>query len=55
MQGVKQSVCPSVAVVGTKIAKFQVLGICAYCNYNESIDIFVKLVSVRFKLLNMAH
>ena len=63
MQGVKQSVCPSVVVVvvvvvvGTKIAKSRVLGICACCKHNELVDIDIceKLVSVRFKLLDMAH
>ena len=42
-------------IVTTKIAKSQVLGIYACCNYNESVDIGEKLVSVHFKLLNMAH
>ena len=30
-QGVKQSICTSVVVVGTKIARSRVLGVCAYC------------------------
>ena len=37
-QGVKQSVCTSVVlviVVGTKIARSRVLGICACCRYNQ--------------------
>ena len=42
-QGVKQSVCLSVIVaiivVGTKIAKSRVLGICAYSKHNQSVDI----------------
>ena len=47
---------PSVVVTNLyKIARFRVLGICAYCNYHELIDIDEKLVSVRFELLNMAH
>ena len=54
-QGVKQSVCLSVIVVGTKIARSQVLGICACCKHNELVDICEKLVSVCFKLLDMAH
>ena len=56
-QGVKQSVCPSVIVivVGTKIARSQALGICVCCKYNKSVDICEKLVSVCFKLLDMAH
>ena len=53
VQGVKQSL--SVVVVVTKIARSRVLGICACCNYHESVDIVEKLVSVRFELLNMAH
>ena len=51
-QGVKQSVCPSVVVVvGTKIARSRVLGICACYKHNESVDIDEKLVSTRFELL----
>ena len=42
-------------VVATQIARSRVLGICACCNYNKSVDIGEKLVSARFKLLNMAH
>ena len=37
------------------VAKSRVLGICACCNYNESVDIGEKVVSVRFELLNTAH
>ena len=55
-QGVKQSVLSvCLSVVATKIARSQVLGICACCNYNESVDIGEKLVSVHLELLNMAH
>ena len=43
MQGVKQSVYPSVVivvvVVGTKIARSRVLGVCACCKHNQSVDI----------------
>ena len=46
-QGVKQSIC----VVGMKIARYRVLGICVCCKHNESVDIYV---SVHFKLLDMA-
>ena len=42
-------------VVVTKIARSQVLHICVCCNYHELVDIVEKLVSMRFKLLNMAH
>ena len=52
-QGVKQSVLSVIIVM--KITRFQVLGICACCNYHELVDISEKLVSVLFKLLNMAH
>ena len=42
-QGVKQSVCMSVVVVvvvvGTKIARSRVLGVCACCKHNISVDI----------------
>ena len=44
---VKQSVCPSV-VVGTKIARSHVLGICACCKHNH---ISEKLVYTHFELL----
>ena len=57
-QGVKQSVlsaCCLSIVITMKIAKPRVLGICACCNYNESVYIGEKLVSVQFELLNMAH
>ena len=44
-QGVKQSVYPSVVVVvvvvGTKIARSRVLGICVSCKQNLSVDIGV--------------
>ena len=47
-------VCRLSSVVTTKIARSRVLGICACCNYNESVDIGEKLVSVCFELLNVA-
>ena len=51
-QGVKQSVCPSVVGgSGTKIARSQVLGICACCNHNQLVDIGEKLASTCFDLL----
>ena len=58
-QGVKQSVCPSVVVVvvvvvGTKIARSRVLGICAYCKHSQSVDIGEKLVCTGFELLKKA-
>ena len=40
--------CPS-SVVVMKIARSQVLGICACCNYHELVDIGEKLVSVRIE------
>ena len=59
-QGVKQSVCMSVVVVvvvvvGTKIARSRVLGVCACCKHNQSIDIGEKLVCTRFELLKKAY
>ena len=54
-QGVKQLVCPSVVVVGTKIARSRVLGICACYKHNQSVDIGEKLVCTRFKLLDKAY
>ena len=44
-----------VIVVDTKIARSQDLDICVCYKHNKLIDIGAKLVSVRFKLLNMAH
>ena len=59
VQGVKQSVCPSVViiivVIGTKIARFRILGICACCKHNQSVDISEKLVFMRFELLKKAY
>ena len=56
VQGVKQSVCLSVVVViGTKIARSRVLGICACCKHNQSVDIGEKLVCTRFELLKKAY
>ena len=54
-QGVKQSVCPSVIVVGMKIAISRLLGVCACYKHNQSIDIGEKLVYTRFKLLKKAY
>ena len=61
VQGVKQSsvivVVVVVVVVGTKIARSRVLGICACYKHNEFnlVDVGEKLVSVCFKLLEVAH
>ena len=51
-QGVKQLVCLSVAVVvvvvvGTKITRYRILGICECCKHNQSVDIGEKVVSWR--------
>ena len=55
-QGVKQSsVVVVVVVVGTKIARSRVLGICARCKHNQSVDIGEKLVYMRFELLKKAY
>ena len=51
-QGVKrQSV---VVVVGTKIARSRVLGICACCKYSQSVDIDEKVVCTCFEFLKKA-
>ena len=53
-QGIKQSVCLSVVVVvvvSTKIARSRVLGICASCKHNQSVDIGEKLVCTCLELL----
>ena len=61
VQEVKQSVCPSVVVVvvivvvGTKIARSRVLGVCACCKHNQSVDIGEKLVCTGFELLKKAY
>ena len=52
-QGVKQSVCPS--VVGTKIARSRVLGVCVCYKHNPSVDIGEKLVCTRFEFLKKAY
>ena len=52
-QGVKQS--SVVVVVGTKIARSRVLGVCACCKHNQSVDIGEKLVCMCFELLNKAY
>ena len=44
-----------VVVVGTKIARSRVLGVCACCKHNQSIDIGEKLVCTRFELLKKAY
>ena len=55
-QGVKQSVCLSVVVVvGTKIARSHVLGICACRKHNQLVDIGEELVCTRFELLIKAY
>ena len=59
-QGVKQSVCLSVVVVvvvvvGMKIARSRVLGICACYKHNQSVDIGEKLVCTRLELLEKAY
>ena len=46
---------PSVIVVGTKIARSRVLGICACCKHKQSVDIGEKLVYMRFELLKKAY
>ena len=43
-----------VIVVGTKIARSRVLGVCACCKHNQSVDIGEKLVCTDFKLLKKA-
>ena len=42
-------------VVGMKIARSRVLGICVCCNHNKLVDIGEKLVSAHFELLNRTH
>ena len=61
-QGVKQSVCLSVVIVvvvvvivSTKIARSHILGICACCKHNQSVDIGEKLVCTPFELLKRAY
>ena len=56
-QGVKQSVCPSVivVVVGTKIARSRVLGVCACYKHSQSVDIGEKLVFICFEFLKKAY
>ena len=36
-----------------KIARSRVLGVCACCKHNQSIDIVEKMVSMRFELLKI--
>ena len=60
VQGVKQSVCTSVVVVvvvvvGTKIARSRVLGVCACYKHNQSLDIGEKMVCTRFEFLKKAY
>ena len=43
-----------VVVVGMKITRSRVLGICERCKHNQSVDIGGKLVSTQFELLKMA-
>ena len=58
-QGVKQSVCPSVAVVvvvvGTKIARSRVLGVYVCCKHSQSVDIGEKLACTCFEFLKKAY
>ena len=56
-QGVKQSVCMSVVVVvvGTKIARSRVLGVCACYKHNQSVDIGEKMVCTSFEFLTKAY
>ena len=55
-QGVKQSsVVVGVVVVGTKIARSRVLGVCAYYKRNQSVDIGEKMVCARFEVLKKAY
>ena len=49
------SVVVVVVVVGTKIARSRILGICAHCKHNQSVDIGEKLVYMRFELLKKAY
>ena len=44
-----------VVVIGTKITRPHVLGICASSKYNQSVDIGEKLVYKRFELLKKAY
>ena len=44
-----------VVVVGTKIARSRVLGVCACCKHNQSVDIGEKMVCMRFEFLKKAY
>ena len=44
-----------VVIVGMKIARSRVLGVCAYCKHNQPVDIGEKLVYTGFKLLKRAY
>ena len=59
VQGVKQLVYPSIVVVvvivGMKIARSRILGICVCCKHNQSIDIGEKLVCTCFELFKKAY
>ena len=44
-----------VVIIGTKIARSRVLGICAHYKHNQSVDIGEKLVYMRFELLKKAY
>ena len=51
-----KAICLSVVVVvGTKIVRSRVLGICASCKHNQLVDIGEKLVYTRFELLKKAY
>ena len=42
-------------VISTKMVRSHVLGICACCKHNQSVNISEKLVCMRFKLLKNAY
>ena len=44
-----------VVVVGTKIARSRVLGVCACYKHNQSVDIGEKMVCTRFEFLEKAY
>ena len=44
-----------IVVIGTKIARSRILGICVHCKHNQSVDIVEKLVYTCFELLKKAY
>ena len=44
-----------IVVIGTKIARSRVLGVCACCKHNQSVDIDEKLVCTGFELIKKAY